>query len=196
MSGIPISGATAASIDSWATTLRDFPEQEQEERRTNDQRWRHACKELDMVRKETVAMRQQLALAQERCHRFGLYVVARVFGWRCSSELWQAVFKWIDHLEMGMLQRAWSEWTRWVRSLPQGEAVSALESTGALEPDERDEMIEKAEAMRVHYEGLLREQDSVLLEQDALFHLRVMEELQQKATAMMKPRVLRGCAGG
>ena len=72
-------GATAASIDSWATSLREHNEENAKSgSRDNEARWRHACQELDIVRKETICMRQKLSQAEDRCHRFGLYVVARV----------------------------------------------------------------------------------------------------------------------
>ena len=68
-----------------------------------------------------------------------------------------------------------------------GQTKRPVVQVETLEKQEREELLSRIEEMRTHYEALLRDQDSVLLEQDALFHLRVMEELQQKVSSYMLP---------
>ena len=96
------------------------------------------------------------------------------------------------------MRRSWYCWVHLVRLLrvdtltrehlqaEQAKSQRPIIRVDTLEQQERDEMNTKLEEMRVHYEALLRDQDSVLLEQDALFHLRVMEELQQKVPNSIK----------
>ena len=52
-----------------------------------------------------------------------------------------------------------------------------------LQEQENEELKRQLEETRTHYEDLLRDQDSILLGQDALIDLRVIEELQQKVSA-------------